>query len=825
MLTWRMFRRDWRSGEMRLLALALVLAVAAVTAVGFVTDRVGRALTLEAAQWLGGDLLLVSDHPWGQDVRQQALDRGLRLAETQTFPSMVVTSERMHLAEIKAVSEAYPLRGQLRVKRRDGGDEAAASGPAPGSVWLDERLAGELGVSVGDPVTLGRQRYAVSAILSFEPDRGVAFMNVAPRLMFSLSDLAATDLVQAGSRVTYRILLSGEPALIERFRDEMTPRLARGERLEDLQNARPEIRSALERGQRFLGLAAMLTVVLAAVGVSLATRRYLQRHLDACAVMRCLGATPTRVTMLHAGIFGWLAIFSAIAGCALGYAAHFVLYRWLIELIGGALPAPSLRPVAQGVAVAAVLLGGFAMPALLRLGKVSTLRVLRRELGPPAAGLVGSRLTGLIALSGLMLWVAGDWRLGAWSIGGLAGSAIVSLGIARSAVWLLGHVRRRGWFGWRQGLANLERHAWSSSLQIVALALGLLTMLLLSVTRGELLAAWQNATPPDTPNKFIINILDSQVKPLQEEFERSGLTVDPAPMVRGRLLAVNERPVSSGDFANDDRAQRMVEREFNLSWRMDLPPGNQIVSGRWFTPDEAGQPLASVEEGLARTLGIRVGDTLTFKVSGDDIAIRVIGLRKLEWDSMRVNFFVLTPPGVIDRYPASYLLSVHVLPDRESVTRRLVARFPNLTVIDVGGILEQLRRVLAHVADAVQLIFVFTVLMGMVVLAAAQITLFDERRHELAVLRAIGARQRQLRAALLTEMAVIGGLAGLLAGSGALAVGHLLAQQVFQIVMQANLWVVPVSVLVGALLSMGGAWWALRGLLKVPPSLVLREGV
>ena len=826
-LSLRLLGRELRSGELRLLALALLIAVAAVTAVSFFTDRVHQALEREARQLLGGDLLLVADHPWNPEFGDEAAKRGLSAARTQVFPSMVFTESRSQLADIKAVSAAYPLRGQLRVASRlgEGSDAPAKSPPAPGSVWLDERLATSLAAGVGDVVSVGRSRLRVEAILTFEPDRGVNFFSVAPRLLMSIEDLPSTGLVQVGSRVTHRLLLAGDQAAVEVFREWLLPRLGRGERIEDVNNARPEIRTALDRAQRFLGLAALLTVVLAAVATALASRRYLQRHLDACAVMRCFGATQNALLRLHVAQFAWLATLAAGAGCAIGFAAHFVLYQWLAELLAMALPPPSWMPALQGVLTACVLLFGFALPPLLRLARVPTLRVLRRELGPPGAGYVGGNLLGFGLLCGLLLWVAGDLRLGAWAVTGFAFAGLAFVLLARIGVRLFGRIRGGGYFGWRQGLANLERHAWASTLQVVALALGMLAMLLLTVTRAELLTAWQKATPENAPNRFIINILQDQFGPISDDFQAAGLSVVPSPMVRGRLQSINGRPVSASDYPQDDRAQRLVEREFNLSWRSDLPPGNRVTGGRWFTSEETGKGVASVEEGLAKTLGIKLGDQIEFSISGETIPMRVVGLRKLDWDSMRVNFFVLTPPGVIDRFPASGIVSFHLPQGRHDLTHRLIERFPNLTVIDVSAILKQLQNVMAQVTRAVQFVFVFTLLAGIVVLYAALMTAFDERRYELSLMRALGARQQQLRRALLTELASVGAIAGLIAGGGALAVGQLLAHQVFQLELGLNWWLLPASLFGGAVFSAGIGWIGMRRLLHSPPMLVLRGGV
>ena len=580
----------------------------------------------------------------------------------------------------------------------------------------------------------------------------------------------------------------------------------------------------LDRAQRFLGLATLFTVVLAAVAVALAARRYMQRHLDACAVMRCLGITQPALIRLHAALFVWLALLSAVLGCLLGFAAHFVLVSWLAELLDLHLPAAGWLPLAEGAAVAAVLLFGFAFPPLLQLSKVPTLRVLRRELGPPQPSLLGGYALGIIALGGLLLLVSGDLRLGAYSIGGFAGALAAFWIIARLSVRTAAGLRRGGSFGWRQGLANLERHAAASTLQIVALALGLMAMLLLGVTRGELLDVWQRATPADAPNRFVINIQPDQRQAVADLLSAGGVKAELAPMVRGRLMKIGGQAVSADSYPDDDRARRLIEREFNLSWRADAPPGNQISAGRWFAPDDAGKGLASVEEGLANTLGIELGDELLFVIAGQETQVRVSSLRKLDWDSMRVNFFVLTPPGVLDSAPASYITSFHLAENQTAVGQELISRFPNLTLIDVGAILAQIQAIMGQVSLAVQFIFLFTLLAGAVVLISALLTAFDERRYELSVMRALGAGRSQLRQALLAELAVVGAIAGLIAAGGASLLGQLLAHKVFQLDMPLNLWLFPLATAVGATLAIAIGWLAVRQLLATPPLLALRTG-
>ncbi|MBT9519533.1 MAG: ABC transporter permease [Dechloromonas sp.] len=824
-LAWRTLGRELRSGELRLLFAALAIAVAAVTAVGFFADRVRLALEREAQQMMGGDLILIADHTLPATYAAEARRRGLKLAETLIFPSMVIGPEQAQLADIKAVSPGYPLRGRVEISvKEDQAGAPAEGGPAAGSVWLDERLSAALQVAPGGSVTVGAQSLKVAAILTREPDRGVNFFSLAPRLMMHVDDIPATGLIQPGARIRYSLLAAGETKAVAGYQAWLTQRLERGERLEDTRNARPEIRGALDKAERFLGLSTVLTVVLAAVAAAMAARRYMQRHLDACAVMRCLGMTQGGLLRLHGWLFLWLALLAAVVGSIVGYAAHFVLIHWLSALLVLDLPAPGWLPLVGGLGVAGVLLFGFAFPPLMQLASVPTLRVIRRELGPPQASSLGGYVLGLVLLAGLIIWVAGDVRLGAYAVGGF----VVALGsfwaIARLIIAAIARLRGGAGFGWRQGLASLTRHASSSAVQIVALAIGLMAMLLLTVIRAELLDAWQQSVPADAPNRFVINIQPDQRQPVADMLRASGIEAELLPMIRGRLVRIAGKEVSPASFPEDERAQRLIEREFNLSWRGDLPAGNRVTAGRWFAPEEAGQGLASVEEGLAKTLGIQLGDELVFMVAGVEKRVKTSNLRKLSWDSMRVNFFVLTPPGVIEDAPASYITSFHLPAERVDAASELVRRFPGLTMIDVGAILRQLQAVIGQVAGAVQFVFVFALLAGGIVLYSALLTSFDERRYELAVMRSLGAQRAQLRQAMLVELGVIGSVAGLMAAIGAMLLGRIVGQQAFQLDLSFGLWLPALSTLGGGLLAVLIGWLAVRQLIATPPLLALRNG-
>jgi putative ABC transport system permease protein len=817
-LALRMLARDWRAGELTVLGIALLLAVAALTSVGFLTDRVEQALKLESHQLLGGDLLLTADHPWPDVFRREAAARGLRQAESATFPSMVSLGDATMLAEIKAVSADYPLRGALRTAPVLNAPDVEMSGanarvPKPGEAWPDERLATTLSLAPGTSLALGKIAVQSGPVLTLEPDRGMNVFALAPRLMINLADLPATGLIQDGSRVSYRLHLAGETAAVKAYEAWAKSQLGRGEKIESLDNARPEIRNVTERAQRFLRLAALLAVILAAVAVALAAERYMRRHLDGCAVMRCMGASGPQLLLIHGGEFMLFGLAATLAGCAAGFAVQAALQALLAGLLVTRLPAPSLLPWLHGLLVGLTLVVGFALPPLLRLKRVPTIRVLRREWSGAEPASVGAYLLGALVLAALMLWMAGELRLGLIVLAGF----LVALGffalMARLMLAVLGRLRPSGGgYGWRHGLVNLRRRLAATMVQAVALALGLTALLLLTVARGDLLDSWLARVPADAPNRFAINIQPDQRAAIADFFKARGLPApELEPMVRGRLVQVNGRAVGPETYA-DDRAQRLVDREFNLSWSARLPAGNTVSGGRWHGATRAAE--FSVEHGLAETLNLKLGDRLTYDIAGNRVEAEITSLRKLDWDSMRVNFFVMSPPGVLDNFPVSYITSFHLPAAKAGVIPELVRTFPNLTVIDVAALVRQLHATIDQVARAVQLVFGFAVLAGLAVLYAALQASSDERRHELAVLRALGARSRQLSAALLAEFAALGALAGLLAGIAASVIGWGLARFAFRLdyLPQPALW--GIGLLAGTVLVVIAGWLGASSMLR-----------
>jgi putative ABC transport system permease protein len=820
-----MLARDWRAGELRVLAAALVIAVAAITSVAFFADRVAQGLARDAHQLLGADLVLRSDHPWQEEVRDALTRAGVQGAEAINFASMVSLNGESQLSGVKAITENYPLRGRMRTAPAPGAPDApAARGPAPGTVWIEERLVTGLNAPVGSRVKLGRSEFTVAAIVTLEPERTASFFNIAPRVMMHISDVPATGLVQTGSRIWYYLYAAGTRKQVEILEGSLKTKLDRGQRVDTLETGRPEIRASVDRAQRFLGLTALLAAILAGVAVALGARRFVERHLDGCAVMRCMGATQARILGLYAVEFMMLGLLACAAGCVLGYIAQEGIGRAITQVIQTELPAPRALPAVQGFLVGLVLLLGFALPPLVQLRNVPAVRVMRRESGAPQGGTVAAYAAGLGSLSGLLVWQAGDLRLGLTVVGGFAVAVAVFFVVSWLFLKLLTGRRVIALMPTstlRYGLANLRRHAGANAVQIASLALGLTAVLLLTFTRNELVDAWRRSAPPDAPNRFLIGVQPEQLEPLQALFAARGVAVPELyPMVRGRLVEHNGKPVSEDDYS-EERARRLVEREFNLSYMSALPAHNTIAEGAWFS---GGKEL-SVEQGIAERLGWELGDELTWSVGSQRFSAKITSFRKLRWDSMKVNFFVVTPPEVLKGFPASFVAAFRVEPGAEPVLNELTQQFPNVTLVDIAAALRQAQGVIDQLVAAVQFVFLFALGAGLLVLYSALVATEDERRREAAVMRVYGASRAQVTGTQRAEFLAMGVAAGVLATLGAAAIGQILARRVFELDLPPSLGLLVAGPLAGLALLSLNAWISSRKVLRASPALTLRDSV
>ncbi len=827
-----MLSRDWRAGELNVLIAALLLAVASVGTVGFFADRVKTALSRQANLLLGADMLISGDRPLPDAYAEEARRRGLAATPVLKFNSMVQregadAAAGAVLADVKAVAAGYPLRGAITLVDARTPDGVGATGiPPRGEAWPDSRLAARLGVKTGDGILVGEAVLKIGPVVQQEPEVASGLLSLGPRLLVNLDDVPATNLLQPGNRAAYRLLVAdtANRDRLEGYTSWIQRELKPGQRVETVRDLRPEIRQTLDRAEKFLGLAALVAVMLAAVAVALAASRYLRRHLDTAAMLRCFGTSERRTLALFVLQFLAVGLAASVAGVGLALVGQQILVALLGGIASANLPAPGFVPGIAAFGTGVLLLLGFALPPLVALASVPPLRVLRRDLPRPRAGGIAAYLLGAVVIALLIAWQAQDAKAGGIMIGGIGGLLVAAALAAWGMIVALKRLPQRG-VTWRFGLANLRRRPLGSSLQIGALALGLMALLLLTVVRGDLMKSWRQSLPPDAPNHFIINVLPDQIDGVQALVKReTGASVPLYPMVRGRLTAVNGTPIDTTQLG-DTRARRLAEREFNLSWATDLPRTNRIVAGKWF--DGATGPAAglSMEDGIADTLKLKLGDTLTWDVAGTPLTASITSLRKVEWDSFRPNFFALFAPGVLEAMPQTYLGAVRVpeSPQAGAWLSALVQQFPNVLAIDVGEIIRQIQSIMDQVATAVEFVFLFTLLGGLLVLQAAIAATQDERKFDAAVLRTLGASRAQLAAAQIAEFLVLGALAGTLAATGATATGYVLSDRVFQIPFAANplLWVY--GIVGGALAVTLAGWLGTRGIAQHPPLEVIRE--
>ncbi|MFG6414867.1 ABC transporter permease [Roseateles sp. DC23W] len=835
-VAWRQLLRDWRAGELRLLMLAVALAVAALCAVAFLSDRLDQGLRRDAAQLLGGDAVVASDQPTPQAIVDLAAQYGLTVVRSASFPSMARADDahggESRLVAVKAVGEGYPLRGKITLRDALPGRTGA---PAQGEVWADPAVADALGLKLGDPLLLGDATLRLTALIQNEPDRGGGFINFAPRVMLTEVDLEATHLVQPASRLTYRLAVVPGPGAsadaVRRFvtaAEQLVEKdKLRGVRLESLEAGRPEMRQTLDRAARFLRLVAMLSALLAAVAVALAARDFAARHLDACAMLRVLGQPQRRIAWAYGLEFLLAGLGASLVGVLGGLALHQVFVSLLAGLINVALPAPSMWPALLGLGLGLSLLLGFGLPPVLQLSAVPPLRVIRRDLGAPKAGSLLVLGAGVAGLAAILVVLAGDLTLGAIAAVGFAGAVLLFAGLAWVAVKLLRRIVPTNVSGagvprWLLlATRQVAARPGFAVMQVSSLAVGLLALVLLVLLRTDLIASWRQATPASAPDRFVINIQPDQGDSFRQTLDAAGVKgYDWYPMIRGRLTAINGEAVQGKRFS-EDRAQRLAEREFNLSHTRDMPVHNELVGGRWGSA-LAGETGLSVEDGLAKTLGLKLGDTMAFDIAGQAVVGRVTSLRKVDWSSMRVNFFVLFEKAELPELPATQI-AAYRMPAGASLDRELARRFPNLTVIDVSAQLNQVQGVLNQVIQAVQFLFGFTLATGLVVLIAAVSSTREARTREFGLMRALGAPSSLLAQVQRAELLGVGALAGFLAGGVALVLAALLSRYVFEFEWQVKPWVPFASAACGALLAWSAGWWSLRGVLQRPVVQTLRE--
>jgi putative ABC transport system permease protein len=819
----RTFGRELRSGEVLVLLAAVGLAVAALTAVGFLTDRIGKAVARQANEVLAADLRLRSQEPVPAEWSELAGEFRLETARTMSFPSVVFAGDESALATIKVVSDAYPLRGSVRVSDQLFGEQREVDDiPRPGEVWADGALLARVAADVGDLLSVGEIELRVSAVLTFRPDQSIGFASLAPSLLMNEQDIARTGLIGEGSRVSYALLVAGDDEDVTGFNVAIEDQLPDSVRIRSQEESSERAYNAADRAQRFLSLTAVISLLLSAVAVAMSARRFAHRRMDTVALMKSLGATQGFVILVALIQLLLLGVLGVVIGSVVGFAAEELLSLILADLIASDLPEPGLRPIFLASGSALVLLLGFALPALIQLRNTPPLRVLRHDAMPPAPSRILVAGLSLAAVAALLYRSVGDPRMLVILIGGILVIAAALYLVGRGLVAVIGRFRSGVGVAWRYGLANVARRGRDSAIQVVAFGLGLTVLLLLTLVRTDLLEGWRQTLDEDAPNHFLINIQPHEVAPLGTFFNDKGIDVPKfTPLVRARMTTINGESVKERKYASED-GRWLTNREANLSWTAAMSDSNELVAGEWWPLDYDGPPLVSIEEDAATDTGLTIGDRLGFFVAGQNVEAEIASIRKVNWDSFQPNFFIVLSPGALDGMPTTYISSMRLEEAQQPMLVELVRAYPSISVINLDAILQQVRGIIEKASLAVQAVFVFTLAAGIAVLFAAVQSTIDERRFESAMLRALGARRRTVFLGVMTEFAALGFAAGVLASAGASILAAVVAVQLFQLPYEFNplLWVVGVAA--GVFLVCVSGFFAARSAINSAPVEVLR---
>jgi putative ABC transport system permease protein len=817
----RMLVRDWRGGELGVLAMALILAVGVVSGISAFTTRLQNALEQESHRFMAADIVVRWSRELPGEWREAARSRGLAQAEVLLFPTMVYAgAESMSLASVKAVSQDYPLRGELTFSKTAFGEALPAQrGPSRGEVWLDSRLFPLLEVSIGETVSIGAAEFIVAAAARTEPDQASSFYGYGPRVLMHYDDIPSTEVVQPGSRVEYRQLYAGETLSVDTFAAWLKDRLEVGQSLLDVNEGQQGIGNALSRAEGFLLLAGSLAVVLAAVAVALAARQFSLRHTDYVAILKSLGATAGTVSRLYIGSLLLLGIIATGLGCLLGWGIQALFFA----LFGDQLPVepgPSgPRPYLIGITTALVCLVSFAWPPLRRLSKASPLRVFRRDMPNESYRVTFDYIQGLVAVSLLMWWYSQDWRLTLAVISGLL--LTVTLGFVL-ALCLLRSGRLVGMSAgsiWRLALAGLQRRGAANALQVVIFAMAIMLLLMMLLVRTSLISEWQSQLPEDAPNHFMLNISPQEVQAVEQALRLEDIPSEPLfPMIRGRIMAVAGVALPE----TDDPSQSRRQRESNFTWADELPADNEIVAGQWWEPG-TDEILVSLEQEYAERMDIKVGESVEFLVGSEPLVATVSSIRRLDWQSMRPNFYLIFPPKALAPYPATFMTSFHLEKSRKLFLNQFIRQFPTVTVVEMDIVIDQIRSIIRQVSSAIEMVLYLILAAGALVLVAGVRASVDERMQEAAILRALGGRRQLILGGLLIEFASLGLFSGLLATLAAELSVFILQTQAMNMQYAPSPWLWPIGIFSGMILIASLGLFSCRSVVSTPPITVLRE--
>lgn len=820
-LALRLLWRDSRSGELTILLLALIIAVTSSTAIALFADRLQRTMTTQAAEFMAADLVIASPAAIPAEWLAKATQLNLAQAQTLEFSSVLIEHDELLLAGIKAVSPAYPLRGFLKTTAASTEETIVRTGPKPGTAWVEKRILSALKLNLGDTLTVGELKLAVSNIIAYEPDKRGDFYSFSPRVMINADDLQATGILQPGSHVHYFFQFSGDSKALTEFNHWIKPQLNPSQRIMDIHEDRPELGSALERAERYLGLSSIIVILISGVAIAMATRRYTERHFNATAILRCLGCKQNEILWLYGSQFVILGLVAGAIGCLLGWFAQQALFHLLRSLLPQQVANPGLPAVFFGFIIGMAILLGFALPPLLRLKKVSPLRVLRRELEPmpSSAWLIYGLAIGII---GVLIWRYTDDLKMTVTIIGAGSGALLLLGLLVYGLLvlsrkLLPHLD----LTWRFGLQGLLKNTRGSVGQILAFSITLVAMVLSFAVRTDLIDDWQKQLPETAPNHFALNIFPEQQQSFQQDLQQQQISGSRFyPVVRGRLVQINDTPVQQ-IVSKDSQGERATHRELSLTWSKELPEDNKITAGNWWQDAQTGQ--VSIEQKLAKSLNIKPGDQLTFTVGSEQFSATVANIRELRWDTMKPNFYMIFSPGTLDAFSSTFITSFYLPEKQKDFLNALVKKYPSTTILEVDLILRQIQTILAQLTQAINYLLYFALMAGFTVLFAAVYASLDNRIHEGALMRTLGAKRAFLRKTHIIEFGLLGLISGLLAVIISETMLYALYTQVMHLEYRANVYLWVVVPLTGALFVGLAGCWGVRQVLNKSPLQVLRE--
>ena len=870
LISLRLLRRDWKGGELRLLFLALIMAVTSITGIALFTDRLEKALLLESANMLAADRIVSGRGDLPREVLTEGQTRGLSTAEVVSFTSMAFSETGNILVAAKAVTDAYPLRGEVIISEQAFvRGTPIGSGPPQGEVWLESRAMAALDINIGDFVSVGEAELRVGKIIVAEPDRGGGSMmdNAGPRLMLHMDDLASTNVVQLGSRVSNRYLFAADDisdldAFEEWFRsrEEWRGRYY----IRDIRDESEEVREALERAESFLLLSSLFAVLLAGVAIALTAKRYSERHYDYVAILKTFGCTSSQISFIYLNIQLVLASFAVSIGWLFGWFIHGVILAVLQRLLFVDLPEPGFQPFIVGGLTAVICLLSFALPPLLALRETPPLRVLRKDISQQKIGDNVPYLFGALGALLLVYWYSQDLILTSVLIISVAAIALVLSGVSYFILRTSSSTGMKAGSAWLLAMTATRRRRKQNVLQVMVFSITIMSLLILTLLRTDLVEEWQAQLPENTPNHFMMNITQSQIPGIESFFAQNGIEGNQFfPLVSARVTRVNgdlpspgdesevsvsratltegseseepesemalgtnpqtdAPPVNAEDATTGGRRVRGRLSRRQVTWSTDLPSDNMITEGIWWG-EESEPGYVSIEQEYAEWLDLELGDRLEFEVNQQIVSAEVSSFRSVRWDNMQPNFFIIFSPGTIDHLGATFLSTALMEREQKILLNDLVRLFPTVVVIEIDALIEQIQTIIIQVTSAIELISILVLLCGALVLVACVNASLDERFHENAILRTLGAGRKLILSSLLIEFASIGVVAGLIATLGAEASVYYLQEEIFEQEFSFHMWTWIAGPTLGMFIIAGLGMNSTREVVSTSPLNVLRR--